>query len=260
MKKMNYSRTGIAAALLGAAVLASGCSAGAQAPVSMPGTIQIENVENSNVITVTGSEAVKVVPDMAEITCSVCSRGDSAAACQETNSKDLEAALAVLKELGIAETSIQTSSYGMQPIRNWNSDTQEITGYEMTTTLTVSDIPLNQAGTVMSKTIASGVNSIDNVSYFSSTYDASYQEALKGAVAMAQAKAEAIAAASQKTISTVIHVEEQGYNPSARYTNANLRASKMAGAASEEIMADMAVMPGEISVEASVTADFAISE
>lgn len=260
MKKTDHSRTGIAALLLGTAVFASGCASQAQPSVSVPGTIQVENVETSNVITVTGSEAVKVVPDMAEITCSVYSRGDTAAACQETNAKDLEAALAVLKELGIQETSVQTSSYGMQPIRNWNSDTQEITGYEMTTTLTVSDVPLDQAGTVMTKAIASGVNSIDNVSYFSSTYDASYQEALKGAVAMAQAKAEAIAAASGKTVSSIIHVEEMGYNPSARYTNANLRASQEAGAVPEAMMADMAVMPGEISVEASVTADFAIAE
>ncbi len=254
MKKNHLFCSGIAAALLGTTVLASGCSA--QTPASMPGTIQIENVENTNIITVTGSEEVKVVPDMAEITCSVYSRGESAAACQETNSSSLNTALAALKELGIQETSIQTSSYGMQPIRNWDSPDREITGYEMTTTLTISDVPLDQAGSILTQTVLSGVNSIDNVRYFSSSYDASYQEALKGAVAMAQAKAEAIAAASGKTLSTVIHVEEQGYNPSARYSNSTLQASK----AAEATMADMAVMPGEISVEAYVTADFAISE
>ena len=62
----------------------------------------------------------------------------------------------------------------------------------MTTNLTVSDIPIDNAGTIITKSVAAGVNGINSVSYFSSSYDASYQEALKGAMAVAQAKAQAL--------------------------------------------------------------------
>ena len=54
---------------------------------------------------------------------------------------------------------MQTSSYGLDPIYDWNSSTQEITGYEMRTSLTVSDVPIDQAGEMISKAVEAGVNS-----------------------------------------------------------------------------------------------------
>ena len=53
-----------------------------------------------NVITVTGREEVKVVPDMAQIEYAVYTREDTAAACQEKNANDLNAAIETLKGLG----------------------------------------------------------------------------------------------------------------------------------------------------------------
>ena len=129
-------------------------------------------------------------------------------------------------------------------------------GYEMTTRLTVSDIPIDQAGTILSESVSAGVNGIDSVTYFSSGYDASYQEALKGAMAVARAKADALAEASGRTVAGVSHVEEYGYNPNARYASYN--SSGPGKAAGTAAAADMAVMPGEVSVEAQVTVDFTI--
>ena len=229
MKRTVYT-AGISAAAAAAALGLGGCAAGTQ----MPDTLKVQNVDAAeNVITVTGREEVKVVPDMARI---------------ET-----------LKGLGVEETSIQTSSYGLSPIRNWNSDKQEIIGYEMTTNLTVSDIPIDNAGTIITKSVAAGVNGINSVSYFSSSYDASYQEALKGAMAVAQAKAQALAEAGAKTLAGVVHVEEFGYQPDTRYASYNSGGSaKMAAVALED--AGAPVMPGQVSVEAQVTVSYELNE
>ena len=247
MKKTVYT-AGISAAVAAAALGLGGCGAGAQ----MPDTLKVQNVGAAeNVITVTGREEVKVVPDMAQIEYAVYTREDTAAACQEKNANDLNAAIETLKGLGVEETSIQTSSYGLSPIRNWNSDKQEITGYEMTTSLTVSDIPIDNAGTIITKSVAAGVNGINSVSYFSSSYDASYQEALKGAMAVAQAKAQALA--------EVVHVEEFGYQPETRYASYNAGGSaKMAAAVAEDAAAS--VMPGQVSVEAQVTVSYELND
>ncbi|MDO4266887.1 MAG: SIMPL domain-containing protein [Eubacteriales bacterium] len=242
---------GAAAAVMGAALVMTGCSA-TGSTVTLPDTIKVQNTDSSDTITVTGTKEVQVTPDMAEIAFSVSSQASTASSCQEANNRDVTAAIETLKGLGVDEKSIQTSSYGLQPIRDWNSSTQKITGYQMETSLTVSDIPIDQAGTIISQSVAAGINGIDSVNYFSSTYDASYQEALKGAMAVAQAKAEAIAAAGGQTLGAVVHVEEQGYNPSARYSRAMLNSSSEAGAVADE----MAVMPGQISVEATVIVDF----
>lgn len=253
MKKTAYA-AGLTAAVAAVTLGLGGCASGVQ----MPDTLKVQNVGAAeNVITVTGREEVKVVPDMAQIEYSVYTREDTAAACQEQNAKDLDAAIQTLKGLGVEEASIQTSSYGLNPIRNWNSDKQEITGYEMTTSITVSDIPIDSAGSIITQSVAAGVNGIDAVSYFSSNYDASYQEALKGAMAVAQAKAEALAEASGKTVAGVVHVEELGYNPYTRHSayNSAAGASKQA----EETAVDMSVMPGQVSVEAQVTVDYELN-
>lgn len=179
--KINMKRTiytaGLSAAVAAAALGLGGCGTGTQ----IPDTIKVQNMDaDSNTITVIGKEEVKVVPDMAEIEYSIYTKKETAAECQSENAKDLNAAIEKLKSLGVEEKSIQTSSYGLNPIHDWNSSDQAVTGYEMTTRLTVSDIPIDQAGTILSESVSAGVNGIDSVTYFSSGYDASYQEALKG--------------------------------------------------------------------------------
>lgn len=254
---MNLKRTvytaGLAAAVAAVTLGIGGCAPGAQ----IPDTIKVETVDGAgNKITVTGQEEVKAVPDMAQIEYAIYTKKDTAAECQEQNNKDLTAAVQKLKALGVDEKSIQTSSYGLNPVNDWNSANQEITGYEMTTHLILSDIPIDNSGTIMSESVAAGVNMIDSVSYFSSKYDESYQEALKGAMAVAKAKAEALAQAGGVTIKGVSHVEEYGYNPTARsssYAGAGLAKGENAASA-----AAMTVMPGEVSVKAQVTVDYQI--
>ena len=224
-------------------------------------TIQVQAETSQNQIVVTGQDEVRVSPDMAQMVFEVRTQAATAQECQQKNGEDLNAAVEVLKGLGVEENSMQTSAYGMNPIYDWNSSTQEITGYEMSTSLTVSDIPIDQAGTMISQAIAAGVNSLDSVSYFCSTYDESYQEALNKAVAVAQNKAQALAEAGGRTLGEVISIEEYGYNPSQRYAggSANLvREESGAGAANMAAAADMSVMPGEIQVEAQVTVTFSL--
>ena len=80
---------GLTAAVLGSALAASGCGAGTQTAVPFPETIQVQNADNSNTITVTGTEEVKITPDMARITYSIYTRAATASACQEANSLKL---------------------------------------------------------------------------------------------------------------------------------------------------------------------------
>lgn len=251
-RKSALCAAGVSLAVVMAAAGLGGCSAQLQ----VPDTIQIRNVEGAaRKIAVTGQEEVKIVPDMAQIQYAVYTQAATAAECQNQNSEDLSKAIETLKGLGVEEKSIQTSSYGMNPIYDWNSGSQTITGYEMTTEITVSDIPITEAGSILTKSVEAGVNRINSVSYFASDYDTAYQEALKGAMKVAEEKALALAEAGGKTLGTVVNVEEFGYNPDTRYSGYNdLGAAKME--ASSGAAADMAVMPGEVSVEARVTVEY----
>lgn len=227
------------------------CTQGStSAPI--PDTIKVETAKD-NVITVQSSEEMKVIPDMAELVFSVTSQAEDAKACQEQNSKDLANVISFLKDSGIAETSIQTSNYGLDPIYDWNSG-KTITGYEMNTTITVSDVPMDQAGALISSSVEAGINSISQVTYLSSKYEETYQQALKNAMASAKVKAEAIAEAGGCTLGPVVHVQEYNDNQTARYSSyQNAAKEDMAAGA-----AAMSVEPGQLSVQAQVTVEFEI--
>lgn len=245
-----------AAALAAIAAGLAGC-AQPQAPqaAAFPNLLQVQNIEQ-NVITVQSSETVKVVPDMAQIRFAVSTQEKTPKACQEKNNEDLTRVIQFLKDFGIPSESIQTSNYSMNPIYDWSSG-QTITGYEMETSLTVSDVSMEQAKTLLTACVDAGINNINRISYFSSQYDSCYQEALAKAIETARQKAQAMADAGGCTLGPVVHVEEYTDSQEARY-NGYAKQAALAFRA-EDAMADMAVEPGQVSVEARVSVDFSIN-
>lgn len=247
----NCRNMALAAAFALSAAGLWGCSTSVQ----LPDTVKVQQGDSSdNRITVSGMEEVKAVPDIAQIQYSVYTQAATAQECQEENAKNINQTLETLKGLGVEDKSIQTSDYGMNPIYDWTSGQQKITGYQMTTSITVSDIPVENAGKIITDSVASGVNELDSVQYLCSDYDEKYQEALKKAVEMAKGKAGAMAEVAGMTVVRAVNIEEGGYYPQARYNT--LASSKQMMAVTEDASADMGVMPGEISVEAQVNVTF----
>lgn len=231
----------------------TGCSPAAAVTASpFPDTITVQTAER-NIITAQGSETVKVVPDMAQICFGVSTQAEDAKTCQEKNNKDLTKVIDFLKGSGIPDESLQTSNYGMNPIYDYTSGRTAV-GYEMQTNITVSDITIEQAETLLGACVDQGINNIDSVSYLSSQYDTCYQEALAKAIESARKKAQVMAEASGCTLGAAVHVEEYSSSQTARYENSFIaRATNSPGA-----MADMVMEPGQLSVEAQVSVDFAI--
>lgn len=254
---MNATQKILSAAMLSLSVAGlAGCALPQTSQTtSFPNLLQVQNVE-PNVITVQSSETVKVVPDMAEIRFSVSTQEDSAKACQEKNNEDLTQVIQFLKDFGIPSESIQTSSYGMNPIYDWSAG-QTITGYAMETSLTVSDVSIEQTGTLLAACVDAGINNINRISYFSSQYDARYQEALAKAIETARQKAQAMAEASGRTLGEVVRMEEYADSQEVRY-NGYAKEVSFDTARAEDAGAAMSVEPGQVSVEARVSVDFSI--
>lgn len=218
---------------------------------SFPGKIQVEGLE-PQVITVNTREKVTVVPDIAAIVYGVTTQHEDANQCRQENQEKVAALIETLKQLEIAEKSIQTSGYNMYPRQDWES-MGDIVGYEMTTQVTVSDIPLDQVGQILAASTAAGANQIESLSYLSSSYDQSYEQALKKAVQHSQDKAQALADASGSTLGQAVKITEHSANQSARYeTNAAAKAEMLSAAPGAS------VMPGEIEIEANITVEYAI--
>lgn len=246
MRKIN--KPTVAAIIAASALSMTAC---AQTSGSVVPTANTSNTTVAyKTIQVQSEEEVKTVPDKAEVNYGVSSEAADPKSVQEKNNNDLNQVISFLKDFGIAETSIQTTNYGLQPNYDWQ-DGQKITGYQMRTSIVVSDIPMDQVGTLISSSIEAGINNISNVSYLSSKYDESYQEALKKAIEATKIKAQAMASASGKTLGEVLSIEElSSYSPN-RYTS-YLNTPENTGLQSKE----MAVEPGQISIQANVNVTY----
>ena len=66
-------------------------------------------------VTVTGEGIVSAVPDHAVIRLGVSSQGKTARAASDANAKEMTAVIAAIKESGVAERDIQTTSLSLQP-------------------------------------------------------------------------------------------------------------------------------------------------
>lgn len=245
-------------------ILAAGCvlAVGAvlsactpQVTTNVPNAIQVELAgQEKQTVTVSAAETVKVVPDMAQIVYEITTEDSDASRCQQKNGEALAQVLAYLAEQGVEETSMKTSDFSLNPRYDYSGSTRRLIGYEMTTQLTVADVPMDQVGALLSGVVNSGANQIQSVSYYSSQYDEAYDQALELAMKMSKEKAETLAHAGGYQVVGIVSVSEYADNQNGRYVNSGLaRNSSMAKrAAAEDAVAEMAVMAGEMEVKANI--------
>ncbi len=235
--------------LAAAALLLSGCGATASQVVPTVEVVQGE----SRVISVTASEEVRVEPDIAEISIGIRTEDNEAEVCRNENSLLTEAVVEAVKALGVEESSIQTSGLDLYPRYKWNGSEDVLNGYTMTTTLTVSDLPVELTGKVLTDAVGAGATDINSVTYLSSGYDEAYQQALELAIQTARTKADVMAEASGCAITSVANIQENNYNQTGRYTDYTANAAMMKADTAETV-----VQPGELSISAQVTVEFSI--
>lgn len=226
---------------------------------TVPDVIQVQNLEEDRKISLSTSETVKVAPDMARIVYGIATEDADAEKCQQANAEKLNGLLEYLKGQGVAETSIATSDFSLNPMYDWSGNTRKLVGYEMRTQVEVSGVALDQVGSLLSQGVAAGANEIQSISYYSSTYDEAYADALARAVELAKTRASVLAEASGQELGYVINIEEYGDRQEGRYVTSNMSMKSAPGAgAAEEAVVDMGVMPGEMEVTASIRIEFAL--
>ena len=241
MKKKTY---GAIALLLGAALLGTAFSI-----FNPPATVKAEtgSEKAAETVTVSGQSIVYETPDKAEVRFGVTTQDADAGKAQQKNTEAVDKVLASLKKLGIDEKSIRTTGYNMY--QQYDYDKNQPNGYNVTTSLTVKDLEIDQAGKVLTEAVAAGANEMYGISYSCSTYDSAYEKALTQAVEAAKKKAGVLAAAAGKTLGDVQSLTEGYQDTSARYS----KTTAMAEAAAMDSDASYNVMPGESEITATVT-------
>ena len=190
-------RLAIAAALL----LAAAALAGVARP---EGARAVEGTTGGDSVTVTGSASVTSAPNRAVLSLGVDSRADTARAAIAANAKEMRKVIDAVRAAGGRDVS--TQSVSLSPITDENG---AVTSYAASNIVTAL-VDLGRAGAVIDAAVDAGANQVWGPSLSSSEQRKLYLQALTGAVDDAREKAQALAAASGRSLGKVTTVVESG--------------------------------------------------
>lgn len=194
-------------------------------------------------ITVRGTASVTSVPDRAELSFGVESRGETARAALAANAAEMRRVIAALRSAGA--TDVKTQYVALSPRYNERSEAQ---GYAATNSVSATVKELARAGAVIDAAVAAGANQVYGPSLSRGDQTALYRQALKTAVENARATAQTLAAASGLSLGRVTAIVEGGGAQPLPYP-----------AAAEKAMDATPIEPGTQQVTAAVSITFSVS-
>lgn len=236
-----------AALLCAVMMLSFSAVASASGVTPVPAAMPAEHTEDAAQITVQGSAQISADPDMVTLQTGASAKAGSMAAAQEQISAIIESATTKLLELGVLSEDIVTSNYSYYP--DYNYETNTIIGYEANHMLSITCRDTEMLDSVIGVLTDCGLNQIYDVSFDISTRSELYRQALELAIHAAEEKAQAMAAASGKTLTGLKSIEEnEGYSEGYAI---NARADMVA---MKTEAAGTGIRSGGVSVSARVTA------
>ncbi|MEA2531979.1 MAG: uncharacterized protein QOG89_3623 [Thermomicrobiales bacterium] len=193
-------------ALLLAAILAGtgrGTGAVAQEGTPVPGT-------SPSVVTVLGHGATKVEPDIAITTIGVLVTKPTLAEAQSEATTQMTAVIEAITKAGVAEDDIQTSSYSVNVMTNYdNTGTPtDVLGYQVSNLVTVTVRDLDKVGSLLEDVVAAGANTIYGITFGIEDPSQAASEARAAAVADAKQRATELAQAAGLSLGRVLAISE----------------------------------------------------
>jgi uncharacterized protein len=199
-------------------------------------------------LTVTGEGTVAAAPDAAVIRLGVSSTGKTARAASDANAREMTVVLAAIKESGVADRDIQTTSLSLQPQYDPSkTGAARLVGFQANNQVTVKIRDVNRLPAVLDRAIAGGANEMSGIEFVVSEQRKLLDKARTEAITDARHKAELYATAAGMKVGRVMSISEEGSAPPPRAFQA-LRA----GAATP-------IAPGEQMLRAVVTVSYELT-
>jgi uncharacterized protein YggE len=162
------------------------------------------------VITVSGTGKVTLSPDTADLRLGVLATGKTVKAVRDQAAASMNAVIAALKKLGIADKDIQTSWVSLQPTYDYSNGAfpPKVTGYQFSNAVSVTIHDLGVVGDAIDNSLAAGATTLDGITFRVADEAAAEAHARAAAMADAKAKAESLASAAGVSISGVASISE----------------------------------------------------
>ncbi len=149
---------------------------------------------NLATISVSGEGKVSGKPDIAMLNLGVqTGRQSTSKQANDLLAKNMTAVIDAIKKAGVDEKDIATQYVSLEPVYNYTTGTQTITGYQATQSLQVKVRDLDKASDVLAAATAAGANQSGGVQFTIDDPETLRAQARTEAIAQAKTKAEALA-------------------------------------------------------------------
>jgi uncharacterized protein YggE len=198
-------------------------------------------------VSVSGVGTVSVTPDTASVQLGVTVTEDTLAAAQTAASTQMEAVIDAVKAAGVADKDIQTSTYYVSVVQNYdsNGNPSEVTSFQVQNQVNVVIRDISTVGDVLDGAVAAGANTIYGVNFYVDDSSAATSQARKLAVEDAHTRAQELAEAAGMTLGPVVSIVE-GYSSGPIY-------GKGGGMAAESAAPSTPIQAGSSTLEVDVT-------
>ena len=222
-------------------------TASAQSPVAA-------HASDGTLLSVSAQAEARRVPDVATISAGVVTQAADANAAMRANATQMDKVMAAIRAAGIAERDIQTSGVNLNPQYKYvDNQAPEITGYQASNTVNLKVRDIAKLGKVLDALVASGANQVNGPSFEIDQPEAAYDEARRGALEKAQARAAMYAKTLGLRVRRIVSISEGGgFQPP--------MPMPMMAMARGKAEADTAVSPGETTLGANLDVVFELGQ
>ena len=203
----------------------------------------------------TGEGKVTVTPDIAKVNFGIQSSGVSLKQVQDDVNRKSKSLVDALKDLGIDEKNIKTSSYSLFPQYDYTNPAARITGYQVSINYEVTIEDFDKVNDALVIATQNGANIVGGVTFEinDKTKKEKLQEAREEAVKEAKEMAEGLAKAADITLGRIINISEQemGGGPIPLLERA-------IGAPADISVAKPEITPGETEISVTISLSYEI--
>ena len=204
-------------------------------------------------IMVHGQASVRRVPDLAVVSLAVTVQDKDAGLARDEANRRASAILERLRAQGLPEADVQAPSLTVHPTYDHTRGKPKITGYEASRPMTLRIRDVSLLGPILDGLVDDGATQVHGTAMELAEPEAAAREALGNAVAVARARAEALAEAAGLRLGEPFRIEEGDAGGVAPFP----RGAMMRLAADESAPTEVAA--GEIEIPASVRVWFELA-
>lgn len=198
-------------------------------------------------VSVSGVGIVTTTPDTASVQLGITVTEPTLADAQNQASTQMQAIIDALVASGVEEKDIQTSSYYVSVVQNYdsNGNPSEVTNFQVQNLVNVVVRNIDDVGPILDGAVAAGANTVYGVNFYVDDSSTSSSEARALAVQDAEKRAQELATAAGMTLGPVVSITE-GYSSGPIY-------GKGGNAGAAESAAPAPIQVGTTTIQVDVT-------